>query len=70
MYESVPEFVRSKGSLRVLSAPREPREIEAVPPPPELQALVRSFGVGESGSMRRGAVERERDRQMRALENM
>lgn len=70
VYESVPEFVRSKGSLRTLSAPREPREIEAVPPPPELRALVRSFGVGESGSMRRGAVERERDRQMRALENM
>lgn len=70
VYESVPGFVRSKGSLRVLSAPREPREIEAVPPPPELRALVRSFGVGESGSMRRGAVERERDRQMRALENM
>lgn len=69
-YESVPEFVRSKGDLRVLDAPVAPREIESVPPPPEVRALVHSFGRGESGSMRRGAVERERDRQMRALENM
>lgn len=69
-YESIPEFVRSKGGLRVLDVPVAPREIEAVPPPPELRALVRSFGIGESGSMRRGAVERERERQMRALENM
>ena len=69
-YAAVPEFVRSEVDLRILSAPCAPREIESVPPPPELRALVRSFVVGESGSMRRGAVERERDRQMRALENM
>lgn len=69
-YDAVPDFVRSEVDLCVLSAPRSPRETEAVPPPPELQALVRSFGVGDSGSMRRVAVERERDRQMRALENM
>jgi len=69
-YAAVPEFVRSEVDLCVLSAPRAPREIESVPPPPEVRALVRSFGVGESGSMRRGAVERERDRQMQALENM
>lgn len=69
-YAAVPDFVRSEVDLRVIEAPRAPREIESVPPPPEMLALVRSFGVGESGSMRRGAVERERDRQMRALENM
>ena len=69
-YESVPEFVRSKGGLQVLDAPTAPREIESVPPPPEVRALVRSFGRVEPGSMRRGAVERERDRQMRALKNM
>ena len=69
-YAAVPEFVRSEVDLRVLSAPCVPREIESVPPPPELRALVRSFGMGDSGSMRRGAVERERDRQMRVLENM
>lgn len=69
-YAAVPDFVRSEVDLRVIEAPRIPSEIEAVPPPPELRALVRSFGMGESGSMRRGAVERERDRQMRALENM
>lgn len=69
-YEGVPDFVRSKCDLRVLDAPVAPREIEAVPPPPKVRALVRSFGMGESGSMRRGAVERERDRQMRALEDM
>lgn len=69
-YAAVPDFVRDKVDLRVLDAPCMPREIEAVPPPPEVRALVRSFGVGESGSMRRVAVERERDRQMRALENM
>lgn len=69
-YAAVPEFVRSEVDLRLIDAPRKPREIESVPPPPELRALVRSFGAGESGSMRRGAVERERDRQMRALENM
>lgn len=69
-YETIPEFIRSKGDLRVLDAPVAPREIESVPPPPEVRALVRSFGKGESGSMRRGTVERERDRQMRALEGM
>lgn len=69
-YAAVPDFVRSEVDLRVLGAPRMPREIESVPPPPEVRALVRSFGVGESGSMRRGVVESERDRQMRALENM
>lgn len=69
-YAAVPEFVRREVDLRLIDAPRKPREIESVPPPPELRALVRSFGAGESGSMRRGAVERERDRQMRALENM
>lgn len=69
-YAAVPEFVHSEVDLRVLDAPRMPREMEAVPSPPEVRALVRSFGVGESGSMRRGAVERERDRQMQALESM
>lgn len=69
-YAAVPEFVRSEVDLRVLSAPCAPRERESVPPPPEVRALVRSFGMGDSGSMRRGAVERERDRQMRVLENM
>lgn len=69
-YAAVPDFVRSEVNLCVIEAPRMPREIESVPPPPEVRALVRSFGVGESGSMRRGAVERERDRQMRALEDM
>lgn len=69
-YAAVPEFMRSEVDLCVLSAPRAPREREAVPPPPELRALVRSFGKTETGSMRRGAVECERDRQMRALENM
>ena len=69
-YAAVPEFVRSEVDLRVLSAPCAPREIESVPQPPELRALVRSFGKTETGSMRRGAVERERDRQMRVLENM
>ena len=69
-YAAVPDFVRSEVDLRVLDVPRVPREREAVPPPPEVRALVRSFGVGESGSMRRGTVERERDRQMRALEDM
>lgn len=69
-YSAMPEFVRSEVDLRVINAPRMPRETTVVPPPPEVRALVRSFGVGDSGSMRRGAVERERDRQMRALENM
>lgn len=69
-YAAVPDFVRSEVDLRVLNAPRMPREIESIPPPPEVRMLVRSFGVGKSGSMRRGAVERERDRQMRELENM
>ena len=69
-YVAVPGFVRSEVNLRVIEAPRMPRETKAVPPPPEVRALVRSFGVGESGSMRRGAVERERDRQMQALESM
>lgn len=69
-YAAVPEFVRSEVDLRILEAPSAPREIEAVPPPPEVRALVRSFGRAESGSMRRGAVERERDRQMRVLESM
>ena len=69
-YAAVPEFVRSEVDLRQLTAPSMPREIESVPPPPEVRALVRSFSVGDSGSMRRGAVERERDRQMRALEDM
>lgn len=69
-YEGVPDFVCGKVDLRVLDAPSAPREIEAVPPPPEVRALVRNFGKGESGSTRRGAVERERDRQMRALESM
>ena len=69
-YAAVPEFMRREVDLRLIDAPRPPREIESVPPPPELRALVCSFGVGESGSMRRGAVERERDRQMRALESM
>lgn len=69
-YAAVPDFVRSEVDLRVLDAPCAPREIESVPPPPELRALVRSFGKTETGSMRRGAVERERDRQMRVLENM
>ena len=69
-YAAVPDFVRSEVNLRVIEAPRMPRETKAVPPPPEVRALVRSFGVGESGSMRRGAVERERDRQMQALESM
>lgn len=69
-YVAVPEFIRSEVDLRVLDAPRMPRVTEAVPPPPEIRELVRSFGVGESGSMWRGAVERERDRQMRALESM
>lgn len=69
-YAGVPEFVCGEVDLRVLDAPRAPRERESVPPPPELRALVRSLGAGESGVMRRGAVERERDRQMRALDNM
>ena len=69
-YAAVPEFVCSEVDLRVLDAPRMPRETKAVPPPPEMRALVRNFGMGDSGSMRRGAVERERDRQMRALEDM
>lgn len=69
-YAGVPEFVRGEVDLRVLDAPVAPREVEAVPPPPEVRALVRSFGIGEPGSMRRGAVECERDRQMKALENM
>ena len=69
-YAAVPEFVRSEVDLCVLSAPCAPREIESVPPPPELRALVRSFGKTETGSMRRGAVGRECDRQMRVLENM
>lgn len=69
-YAAVPEFMRREVDLRLIDAPRKPREIESVPPPPEVRALVRSFGVGESSSMRRGAVERERDRQMQALENM
>lgn len=69
-YAAVPDFVRSEVDLRVLNAPRAPREREAVPPPPELRALVRSFGKTGTGSMRRGAVECERDRQMRVLENM
>lgn len=69
-YVAVPGFVRSEVNLRVIEAPRMPRETKAVPPPPEVRALVRSFGVGEFGSMRRGAVERERDRQMQALESM
>lgn len=69
-YVAVPGFVRSEVNLRVIEAPRMPRETKAVPPPPEVRALVRSFGVGESSSMRRGAVERERDRQMQALESM
>lgn len=70
VYAAVPEFVRSNVNLRVIEAPRMPRETKAVPPPPEVRALIQSFGVGKSGSMRRGTVERERDRQMRALENM
>lgn len=69
-YAAVPEFVRSEVDLRVLDAPRAPREIEAVPSPYELRALLRNFGVRESGAMRRSAVERERYRQMRALEDM
>ena len=69
-YAAVPDFVRSEVDLRVIDAPRMPRETKAVPPPPEVRAIVHSFGVGESGSMRRGAVERERDRQMRVLENI
>lgn len=69
-YAAVPDFVRSEIDLRMLDAPHMPRETKAVPPPPEVRALVRSFGKTETGSMRRGAVERERDRQMRVLENM
>lgn len=69
-YAAVPDFVSSEVDLRVINAPRPPRETKAVPPPPEVRALVRSFGKTETGSMRRGSVERERDRQMRVLENM
>lgn len=69
-YAAVPDFVRSEVDLRVLDAPRPPREIEAVPSPYELRALLRNFGVRESGAMRRSAVERERYRQMQELENM
>ena len=69
-YAAVPEFVRSEVNLRVIEAPHMPREIESVPPPPEVRALVRNFGVRESGAMRRSAVERERDRQMQALESI
>lgn len=69
-YAAVPEFVRSEVDLCVLDAPRPPREIEAVPSPYELRALLRNFGVRESGAMRRSAVERERYRQMQELENM
>lgn len=71
-YANVPEFVRSEVQIERLEMPTMPVERASIAPPPEVVAMVRGIGTGGStgGHLSYASQERERARQMIALESM
>ena len=71
-YANVPDFVRSEVQIERLEMPLMPVERVSIAPPPEVVAMVRGIGNGGTGwgHLSYASQERERARQMDALEGM
>ena len=70
-YANVPDFVRSEVQIERLEMPLMPVERVSIAPPPEVVAMVRGIGNGGTGGhLSYASQERERARQMEALEGM
>lgn len=70
-YANIPDFVRSEVQVERLEMPPVPAERAGIAPPPEVVAMVRSIGgSGTGGHLSYASQERERARQLDALDTM
>ena len=70
-YKNIPEFVRPYIHLEFIEMPPKPAKRASIAPPPEVVAMVRGIGNGGTGGhLSYASQERERARQMDALESM